>query len=117
MPPPDADHGAGPPPETEATEPETTARGTAGEPIVLPIAVGAATGASWELTLPDGVEELDETPGERAPPGDAGSPTGARLVVRARRPGSYRIVARLVRPWSGDVLRTVVVRLSVASPG
>lgn len=92
-------------------EPEFTARGAVDAPVVLPLPIGPATGAEWELELPDGVSAAEETPAGVA--GDAGSPTGAHLVVTASQPGSHRLVARLVQPWSGEALRTVVVRLTI----
>jgi predicted secreted protein len=86
--------------------------GRPGEPITLPVGSTAATGHSWQLELPEGVELLGEVPGPPpAPDAQAGAPTGSRLQVRAPA-GRYEITARLARPWETEPVR--VVRIVVA---
>ena len=89
----------------------------AGSPVSLPITTGPATGYSWELELPDGVERIEDGPG-RDPP-DArqlGGSTRAPLRVTAPA-GDHVVHARLVRPWQTDrPIRTARIELRVA-PG
>ena len=76
---------------------ELDAEGTAGEPIVLPIAAGPATGYAWRLELPQEVEQLEDGPARAVDPdrrlgGAAGgflrvtAPAGRARARRAARP-------------------------------
>lgn len=88
--------------------------GKPNEPITLPIAGGPATGFSWRLDLPAGVEQIEDGPERSA--GDSarlGAATGGSLRVTATR-GEHTIVARLVRPWEPDQpARVVRIQLHV----
>jgi len=90
------------------------ARGTAGEPIELPIAHGPATGYSWKLELPDGVERIEDGPQKSIDPVTRlGAAVGGAIRVMARK-GEHRIHARLVRPWQPDnPARVVEIALTV----
>ncbi len=93
---------------------ELSARGKAGEPIVLPIATGPATGHAWRLELPEGVQRIADGP-ERPvdPAARLGAAAGGYLRVTAPR-GEYVIIARLARPWEADrPVRVVRIRLHV----
>ena len=77
-------------------------RGRAGEAIDLPLTDGPATGYSWVLDLPPGVTRAADGPGTPPPPGrELGGAVGGALRVIAAA-GSYRIAARLARPWQPD---------------
>ena len=88
--------------------------GKAGEAIALPIAAGPATGHSWRLDLPAGVERIDDAPGRSLDPSvRLGGAEGGYLQVKAPR-GEYVILARLARPWEPDnPIRVVTIRLHV----
>ena len=78
---------------------ELDAEGTAGEPIVLPIAAGPATGYAWRLELPQEVEQLEDGPARAVDPDRRlGGAAGGFLRVTAPR-GEHVLVARLARPW------------------
>ena len=89
--------------------------GKAGQPITLPIAAGPATGHSWRLDLPAGVERIEDSPGRSLDPSvRLGGAEGGYLQVTAPR-GEHIIVARLARPWEPDnPIRMVTIRLHVA---
>ena len=75
------------------------AEGTAGEPIVLPIAAGPATGYAWRLELPQEVEQLEDGPARAVDPDRRlGGAAGGFLRVTAPR-GEHVLVARLAGPW------------------
>lgn len=88
--------------------------GEAGRPVALPVVRGPATGYQWSLALPEGVAQVADSPGTPPPPGQhLGGASGAALCVVAR-PGVYRIVATLARPWEPDTpSRVVVIQLTV----
>ena len=81
---------------------------------MLPIAAGPATGHSWRLDLPAGVERISDSPGRPLDPSvRLGGAEGGYLQVLAAR-GEYVIVARLARPWEPDnPVRIVTIRLHV----
>lgn len=87
--------------------------GKAGVPIMLNLRRGPATGHEWLLSLPDGVQQIED----RAPAAMAhqlGDAAGGGVQVQARRPGRYRINARLARPWEPDQpVKTVEIDLLV----
>ncbi len=86
-------------------------RGSGGEPIVLPLTVGAATGYRWQLDLPPGVQRLDDEPVDA--PVRPGADPGAHLRVQAE-PGEYTVGAKLIRPWEPDkVAKSATFRLAV----
>jgi predicted secreted protein len=89
-------------------------RGSADQPITLPLSNGPATGYSWVLDLPEGVARIEDGPGQPVPPGQQlGSGTGARLRVTAAK-GHYRITAKYMRPWQPDEpINTAVIDLTV----
>jgi predicted secreted protein len=93
---------------------DLTAQGKAGEPIVLPIAGGPATGYAWRLELPEDVERIEDGPNRLLDPSvRLGGAAGGYLRVKAKR-GDYVIIARLARPWEPDrSIRVVRVRLHV----
>jgi len=100
---------------TDAHPHDYEVAGTVGEPIVLPIGNAGATGYSWTLDLPDGVEPLGETtPEPPQPGGELGATTGARLVVVAHRAGTHVVAGRLARPWEDEPSRTVRIRMQVS---
>ena len=90
-------------------------RGTAGQPIDLPIAAGPPTGYEWRLDLPEGVEQLEE--GEERlldPAARLGGASGGFLRIRAPI-GRYLLTARLARPWQPDQpIRIVYIIVEVA---
>jgi predicted secreted protein len=110
--------GDGPEPHGEAGDAtaleELDAEGTAGEPIVLPIAAGPATGYAWRLELPQEVEQLEDGPPRAVDPDRSlGGAGGGFLRVTAPR-GEHVLVARLARPWEPDrPVRAVRIRLHV----
>src|SRR5216684_3869644 len=76
--------------------------GRAGEVVVLPIAVGPATGHVWRLELPDGVKRIDDGPERPLEPSERlGGASGGYLRVTAAR-GEHVLFARLARPWQTD---------------
>lgn len=91
-----------------------TIQAEAGVKVALPVMRGPATGYQWSLSLPEGVSQIDDTPGPPVPPDQhLGAASAAALSVVAR-PGVYRIVATLARPWEPDKpVRTVVILLTV----
>ncbi len=90
------------------------ADGREGEPIVLPIASGPATGHTWKLELPEGVERIDDGPERNVDPSrHLGGASGGFLRVTAPR-GDHLIIARLARPWEPEhPVRVVGIRLHV----
>lgn len=92
-----------------------TMHGAAGTSISLPVAQGPATGYRWTLTLPPGVSQVADAPGQPIPLGQhLGSAAGGALCVVAERDGHYRITATLARPWDADhPARVVVILLTV----
>lgn len=85
-----------------ATDPVDTVAGVAGEPIELPLAIGPATGYSWQLDLPEGVCRIADSQGVPAERGrELGSGRGALIRVQADA-GSYLITAVLARPWDPE---------------
>jgi hypothetical protein len=89
-------------------------RGMANEPIALPIAAGPATGYTWSLDVPNGVERIEDGPQRTVDPAvRLGAATGGCLRVTAP-PGDYLLTARLARPWENDrPVRVVSIRLRV----
>jgi predicted secreted protein len=89
--------------------------GKAGEAIALPLTNGPATGYSWRLDLPAGVERIEDSPGRELDPAvRLGGSEGRYLQVTAPK-GEHVIVARLARPWEPDnPVRIVTIRLHVA---
>ncbi len=76
--------------------------GRAGEAVTLPLTQPAATGYGWILDLPPGLVRVSDSPGTPPPPGRAlGSPAGGAIQVEGAA-GTYRIEARLARPWERD---------------
>jgi predicted secreted protein len=76
--------------------------GRAGEAIALPLTQPAATGYSWLLDLPAGLTRVGDAAGIPPMPGVAlGSSAGGALRVEGVA-GTYRIEARLARPWERD---------------
>ena len=88
--------------------------GKEGEPIVLPIAGGPATGYAWTLDLPDDVQRLPDGPDREVDPSARlGAAIGGYLRVSAPR-GDHLVIARLARPWAPDSpVRVVGIRLHV----
>lgn len=89
--------------------------GKAGQPITLPITAGPATGYSWRLDLPEGVERIDDSPARPLDPSVrlGGSASGYLQVTAPT--GEHVISARLARPWEPDSpVRVVTIRLHVA---
>ena len=90
-------------------------QGTAGQPVALPIGPGPATGYRWMLTMPAGIQRLEDGAGPEVPAANqlGGAVAGAiRVVVAA--PGDYTIEGRLVRPWDQeDIARTVRIQLHI----
>jgi hypothetical protein len=88
--------------------------GKAGEPISLPIAGGPATGYTWSLELPEGIDQIDSGPRRWVDPSvRLGGASGGYLRVKATH-GDHIITARLVQPWASDhPLRVVEIRLHV----
>lgn len=87
--------------------------GVAGEPIVLPIGPGPATGHSWTLELPPGVQRLPDTAPVAPEPGvQLGAAQGSRMQVKAP-VGEHTILARLGRPWEQRPVRSVRIVLHV----
>ncbi len=87
----------------------------AGEPVLLPIATGPATGYVWRLELPKGVERLEDGPPRKVDPSmRMGGAEGGYLRVRAGA-GEHVIIATLCRPWApDDAVRRVEIHLHVA---
>lgn len=89
-------------------------KGIADQVVELPIGDGPATGYSWLLDLPVGVVRIGDGPAKCV---DAdrrlgASASGAIRVVAPK--GSYRITARLVRPWEPDnPAATMVIDLAI----
>ncbi|MEI8185813.1 MAG: hypothetical protein WCG19_03855 [Chlorobiaceae bacterium] len=77
-------------------------KGIADQVVELPIGDGPATGYSWLLDLPAGVVRIGDGPAKHvdAERGLGASASGAIRVVASK--GSYRISARLVRPWEPE---------------
>jgi len=76
--------------------------GVSGQAVELPVADGPATGYSWMLDLPPGVVRIDDA---SAQPTNLARSLGASAsgALRVLAPkGTYRITARLVRPWEQD---------------
>jgi predicted secreted protein len=94
---------------------ELEAEGVAGEPITLPITTGPATGYGWQLELPDGVERIEDEPGQTLDPSvRLGGAEGGHLQVTAPS-GDHIIIARLARPWEPDQpVRVARIHLRVA---
>lgn len=90
-------------------------KGRAGQPIDLPLTQGPATGYSWQLDLPEGVTRLEDGSSRPAPPDQRlGATSGAVLRVKAAKPGRYRVIAQLARPWDPNApLQTLVLDLTV----
>lgn len=90
------------------------AAGKAGEAIVLPVANGPATGYEWRLSLPQGVERIEDGPLRPIDPSaESGGAAGGHLRVRASA-GEHVIVAHLARPWQPDKpVRVALIRLHV----
>jgi predicted secreted protein len=88
--------------------------GLAGQAVILPIALGPATGHVWQLELPEGVSRIDNGPSTKVESaGEIGSGRGAHLRVTAPR-GDHVIMARLARPWElGQPVRVVRIRLHI----
>lgn len=90
-------------------------QGKAGQPVALPIGPGPATGYTWTLNMPAGLQQLDNAAGPEVPAANqlGGAVAGAMRVVAAS-PGDYTIEGRLARPWDPeDVARTVRIRLHI----
>ena len=82
--------------------------GTEGEAIELPIAHGPATGYSWQLDLPEGVERVEDGPRRSTdPPNRPGAAAGGAVRVKAGK-GTHHIHARLVRSWQPEKPSRVV---------
>jgi predicted secreted protein len=90
--------------------------GRYGEAISLPIAGGPATGYSWRLELPPGLQRIADGPSRSVSPASAiGAGLGGSLRVEAADAGDYVIVARLARPWEPDrPARLIRINLHVA---
>ena len=90
-------------------------QGTASHPVALPIGPGPATGYRWALTLPAGIQRLEDGAGPEVPPANQlGGASGGAIQVVAAAPGDYTIEGRLARPWDPeDVARTVRIRLHI----
>ena len=88
--------------------------GKSGEPIVLPIATGPATGYAWHLELPKGVERIADGPAREIDPAKRlGGAAGGYIRVNAPA-GEHLIIARLARSWDIDhPVRVVGIRLHV----
>ena len=101
--------------EFEVEPEEFEVEGVAGEPIRLPITTGPATGYAWNLELPDGVERIEDEPGQKLDPSvRLGGAEGGHLQVTATG-GDHVIVARLARPWEPDQpIRVVKIQLHVS---
>jgi|AmaraimetFIIA100_FD_contig_51_12401991_length_482_multi_4_in_0_out_0_2 predicted secreted protein len=95
---------------------EMNVSGKRGEAIVLPIATGPATGHSWRLELPAGVQRIADGPARAVSPANSvGSGTGGNIRVEAAEAGNYVIEARLARPWELDrPVRVVRINLHVS---
>jgi predicted secreted protein len=90
------------------------AAGNAGQAIALPIANGPATGYAWRLSLPQGVERIEDGPARPIDPSaELGGAAGGSLRVRAPA-GDHVITAHLVRPWQPDKpVRVAIIRLHI----
>jgi predicted secreted protein len=95
---------------------EINLSGRYGEAISLPIAGGPATGYSWRLELPPGLQRIPDGPPRSVNPTSAiGTALGGSLRVEAAEAGDYVIVARLARPWEPDrPARLIRINLHVA---
>src|SRR3954447_14965324 len=88
--------------------------GQAGEAITLPIASGPATGYTWYLELPEGVQRIDDGPARPLEPSvRSGGAAGGYLRVTAPI-GEHTIIAQLARPWEqNQPVRVVQIRLHI----
>ncbi|SOD73596.1 predicted secreted protein [Jatrophihabitans sp. GAS493] len=89
--------------------------GVAGQPIVLPIGPGPATGHVWRLRLPDGVRQVDDTAATMPDPLHAlGASMGRKFQVQAEA-GDHQIDAELARPNEEKAVRVVRITLHAQS--
>jgi predicted secreted protein len=95
---------------------EVNVSGKRGEAIVLPIATGPATGHSWHLELPPGVQRIADGPARAVSPANSvGAGTGGSLRIEAAEAGDYVIRAQLARKWEPDrPVRVVRINLHVS---
>jgi predicted secreted protein len=90
-------------------------QGAAGQPVALPIGPGPATGYTWALTMPTGIQRLEDAAGPEVPAAHKlGAAAAGAIRVVAAAPGNYTIEGRLARPWDQeDVVRTVRIQLHI----
>jgi hypothetical protein len=84
---------------TQEPRQEVEVQGRADTPVALPVGNDGETAYVWTLELPDEVEA-------------AGSSATA-LLVRARQPGSYVLVATLADPVSPTPMTVLPIRFTV----